>query len=91
MKLPVIDYAGLASGSEWTKLDRACAEWGFFKLENPPVSREERLQMVAAMRARFLTFLTGRKGHRTHRGKPLGILRPGNSRRMCRTGRRSSM
>ena len=53
MKLPVIDYAGLASGSEWTKLDRACAEWGFFKLENPPVSREERLQMVAAMRAFF--------------------------------------
>lgn len=53
MKLPVIDYECLASGDELAKLDDACAQWGFFKLKNPPISREIRLQMVDAMRTFF--------------------------------------
>ena len=53
MQLPVINYEEMVRGENLEALDRACREWGFFKLENPPLALESRLEMIGAMESFF--------------------------------------
>ena len=53
MQLPVINYEEMVRGENLEQLDEACRQWGFFKLENPPLSLDSRLEMIGAMEAFF--------------------------------------